>query len=387
MLIQTLEELRTDLPITQHYAYFQTGSYAPVPESTQRYMTEQWHEENRYVLGLGETPRGIHFAQRMENARQILADLLGVTTAEVAWSDNTTTATRLAVQSLDWQAGDKLALSDVEHVSTLQLACGMTQRLGVTTTVISSGEGATYRPAAFLEQVERHLTPDHKLFILCHVANTDGRRLPVAEAVEIARRRGVKTLVDGAQAVGVVPVRVGEIGADFYSGSAHKWLMGPAGVGFLVVNRNQLSTYNPRWLPTRPEQAPTAAAHSELGTPNHVLRLGAGHSIEMLQRIGLGQVEAHMKLLTEQLRQELHSLKGVRNAGPTAWEHSGSITTLQFEGGTPERCRHLVALLRERHQIVTKFRPEVCGIRISISAFNTPDEIDGLLAALAKEIG
>lgn len=381
--IHTLEQLRADLPLTQQAIYLQTGSYAPVPNATQNYMAALLREENEVVLAAGSKAGDATFTQRIECARQQLATFLGVTADEVAWSYNTTTATRLAVQSFPWQPGDKLALTDVEHVSTMKLAQGMAEALGVQVTVIPTGDGPQFTPDYFLEQVAQRLTLDHRLLMLCHVANTDGRRLPVAEVVQLARARGVKTLIDGAQAVGVFPVNVGAIGADFYSGSLHKWLMGPAGVGFLVVNRNQLPFYNPNWLPQTPGDHLTAGARSEVGTPNHVLRMGAAYSLDLLRQIGLTQVEAQMQYLTAHLREGLRALPGVTNAGPHDWSRSSSITTLQLDNGSLEKCQQLVTLLRERYQIVTKVRPEVCGVRISVAAFNTVAEIDQLLAALA----
>jgi len=381
--IQTLDDLRSDLPITREFIYLQTGSYAPVPAATQRYMAHWLHEENARLIALGGKGAASTFYQQAETARTTLAHFLGVTAEEVAWSYNTTTATRLAVQSLPWRASDKVALSDVEHASTFELVRGMEQTLGIKTTIIPTGKGQTYDPDYFLAQLDQQLTPDHRLLMLCHVANTDGRRLPVKAAVEMARARGVATLIDGAQAIGVFPVDVGEIGADFYSGSAHKWLMGPAGVGFLVVKRSQLPHYNPIWSPTASEKAISAGTRSEVGTPNHVSRMGAAYSLNLLQQIGLNTLEAQMTRLTRRLRDGLHAIPGIRNAGPAEWALSSSITTLQLDNGTPERCQQLVALLRERYAIVTKFRPEVCGVRVSVAAFNTAAEIDRLLEGLA----
>jgi selenocysteine lyase/cysteine desulfurase len=130
------------------------------------------------------------------------------------------------------------------------------------------------------------------------------------------------------------------------------------------------------------DQSLTAAALSELGTPNHVLRLGAGYSIELIEQIGLASIEQQMRSLTKRLRAGLQGIKGVRNAGPEEWLISSSITTIQLENGSPERCHLLVAQLREHYQIVTKFRPEVCGVRLSVAAFNTAAEIDRVLEAL-----
>jgi len=384
--IHTLADLRADLPITRRCIYLQTGTYAPVPTSTQAYLATRQQEESDVVLASGSKTAGGDFVQQIEAARRQLADFLGVAADEVAWSYNTTTATHLAVQSLPWQPGDKLALTDVEHSSTVKLAEGMAQQLGIQVTVIPTGAGPTYDSGDFLDRLAQQLTSEHRLLIMCHVANTDGRRLPVAAAVQIARARGVKTLIDGAQAVGVFPVNVGAIGADFYSGSLHKWLMGPAGVGFLVVRQAQLSAYNPYWLPRFPNDGLSAGALSEVGTPNHILRLGAAYSLTTLQQIGLPQLEAQMQRLTAQLREGLRGIAGVHNAGPEEWDRSSSITTLQFQDGSLARCQALVTLLRERDTIITKVRPEVCGVRISLAAFNTEDEIERLLAALATAV-
>jgi selenocysteine lyase/cysteine desulfurase len=236
-----------------------------------------------------------------------------------------------------------------------------------------------------LEQVDKHLTPDHRLSIMSHVANIDGRRLPVAEANQIARVRGVKTLIDGAQSIGEFPINLQEIGADFYSGSVHKWLMGPAGVGFLVIDRQQRPFYNPNFIPTgdgNSNEPLSASRLSELGTPNYTLRLGAGHSIGILQRIGLAQIEKQMRELTEHLRAGIQEIRGVHLAGPSDWGCSSSISTLQLQDGTPEKCLKIIDQLLDECQVVVKFRPEVCGIRVTLAAFNTVEEVDRCLHAL-----
>src|SRR4051794_31492146 len=100
LMIQTLAQLRADLPITRSYAYFQTGTYAPIPLSTQQMMADLLREENETLIALGGTGAAALFFQEAEAARQRLADLLRVSPQEVAWSYNTTTATRLAIQSI-----------------------------------------------------------------------------------------------------------------------------------------------------------------------------------------------------------------------------------------------------------------------------------------------
>ena len=97
-------------------------------------------------------------------------------------------------------------------------------------------------------------------------------------------------------------------------------------------------------------------------------------------------LERQMATLTAQLRNGLGNIPGVHNAGPDAWSLSSSLTTLQLNDGSLAQCQQLVTLLRERYRIITKVRPEVCGVRISVAAFNTAAEIDQLLTALAATV-
>jgi selenocysteine lyase/cysteine desulfurase len=123
--ISTLAQLRADLPLTHTFAYFQTGTFAPVPDSTQRVMAAALREENEQIIAIRGKQPGIEFYQRAEAARQTLADLLGVAAEDVAWTSNTSLATRMAVSSFNWQPGDKLAITDVEHLSTRSMIDGL----------------------------------------------------------------------------------------------------------------------------------------------------------------------------------------------------------------------------------------------------------------------
>ena len=399
--ISSLSQLRADCPLTSSYIYLNSCTFGPVLQSVQRYMAAALRSENEEFIAIRGKARGVRFYGEAEKARQSVAEMVGAVAKDVAWVSNTTTASRLAILSIDWQAGDKLAVTDVEHLSTHRAAQGLAQGRDVKVTVIpsaapeysaSESHGPSYGgPDYFLEKLDRMLTPAHRLLVMSHVSNIDGRRLPVAEATRLARARGVKTLVDGAQSVGMFAVNAKEIGAEFYSGSVHKWLMGPPGIGFLAVSGEGKRGYNPFQLP-RPTDAEgfidhsqmTAAALTELGTPNYALRIGAGACVETVQRIGLEKIEEHCRLLTEQLRAGLQRLPGLYVSSPDAWENSSSVTTVQLDEGTPARCQQLVERLLDDFRIVVKFRPEICGVRIGVAAFNTADEIEQFLTAVAR---
>ena len=388
------DQLRAEIPLTSQYIYLNSCTFGPVLRSVQRCMADALREENEEIIAIRGKEAGVRFYERAEKARQSAAELLGVSAANVAWVYNTTTASRLAIMSVDWRQGDKLAVTDVEHLSTHRAARGLAQGRGVEVTVVPTAEPheGTYRgPSYFLEQLDQMLTHGHRLLVISHVSNIDGRRLPVNEATRLARSRGVKVLVDGAQSVGMLGVDAKEIGAEFFSGSVHKWLMGPPGIGFLVVSDEGKKDYNPFCLPLptgaggRTDGSLMAAgALNELGTQNYALRIGAGACVEAAQRIGLNKIEEQCRSLTERLRAGLRSVPGIRVASPAKWEHSSSVTTVQLQDGTPDRCLKLVERLLEEYRIVVKYRPEICGVRIGVAAFNTAEEVERLLTALGR---
>jgi selenocysteine lyase/cysteine desulfurase len=387
--ISTLAQLRADIALTRDFAFFQTGSEGPVPDSTQRVVCATLREASG--LALGGVKSYSAFNQRAEGARQTLAALLNVSTEELAWTQNTTSAIDLAVRSLPWRAGDRLALSGTEHTSTRTLVQGLEQFTGCKTTVIPVGDGTHYSPELFLGELDRLLTSDHRLLIISQVSCIDGRRLPVVEATRIAQGRGVKVLVDGAQAVGQFPVDVAEIDPEFYAGSVHKWLLGPAGIGYLVVARRQLPEFNPRLRPRPQTGEPVgnaslvaAASQTEIGTQSLSLRLGTGHAAEMVQRIGLDRIESHICALTARLRDGLRRVKGFNVLTPDPWELSSGITSLQFPHRSAAQVRRLIERIWVEYQAVVKFQVDFSGIRISVASFNSLGEVERLLAALTK---
>lgn len=393
-IVSTLDQLRADIPLTSEYIYLNSCTFGPVLQSVQQIVADALRQENEEVIAVRGKDAGVRFYEQAENARRQVAAFLGVSAADVAWVYNTTTASRLAIMSIDWRAGDKLAVTDVEHLSTHSAARGLSQNRGVEVTTIQTappGAQVYEGPEYFLEQLDQTLTPEHRLLVISHISNIDGRRLPVAAAVRLARSRGVKTLVDAAQSLGMMPVNAQEIGAEFFSGSVHKWLMGPPGIGFLVISEDGRNNYNPYHLPLptasdgRPDASlMTAAALNELGTANYSLRIGAGASIETAQHIGLETIENHCRALTMQLHAGLRDMPEIRVASPGNWEHASSVTTIQLQDDTPERCLQLVERLLDDYAIVVKYRPEICGVRIGIAAFNEPEEIEQLLIALDR---
>ena len=388
----TLQSLRDELPITEKVAYLNTGSHGPPPDSVLASVAEEMAlQAHNYGLPSVSAPQGA----REKAAREGLARFIGAKPEEVAMTPNTTQAMRQVSQSVGWSEDDEFMVTSLEHVSTVSLGSALQADVGVTMTVVEADQG----DAEFLETLKSSLSERTRLLCISHVASPDGRILPVAEAAELAHERGVPVVVDVAQSLGQFPVDVPALGCDFMIGSGHKWLLGPMGVGILWVASDQLPSFKPNPVPERepwspldsPIEAPTAARMAEKGTHNTAMVIGTGRAVEIIDEIGADTIAAHTGRLSAALREAAEDMDGVNILTPMEPGRSAGITTLTFDGYTPADLQALVARIYEKHNTIVKFQwltapmsVDKIGMRISVSAFNTEDEVMGLVEALRE---
>jgi cysteine desulfurase/selenocysteine lyase len=221
------------------------------------------------------------YRKQLEKTREKVARLLHAKHGEagdsLAFVPNSTTAYRLVLSALDFRRGDVVVTSDQEHLSTWQTLDSLKQR-GIELVVIpTSSEGR------FLTQLDDVCKKRKiKLISVSHVAHTDGRILPVQQVGEIARRRNAILTIDGAQAVGHIPVDLSAIHVDFYFFSGHKWCAGPMGTGALLITKR----YEERLASREFGLSETESAQEcfELGTQNIGLIAGLSRACEMKQQ-------------------------------------------------------------------------------------------------------
>ena len=379
-----LTALRNSLPVTERCIYLQTGSLGPLSRPTLQAI----HDAEELAAGEGPaSPDGLTpLVQAVDAARAALAHLLNAPVDTICWSLNTSTAMRTVIQSLRLTGADCLITSDQEHVATRSLYNGLRDALGLAVEVLSTAGD----DGDFLERLEQSLRTagsGRKIVLLSHVSCIDGRLLPVAEAVTLARQYGGVSLIDGAQAVGQIPVDLRAIGADFYIGSCHKWLLGPSGVGYIHVRSERLAGFNPYWLPVVDRTSLTAAQLGEVGTTNLAQRAGVGVALAQIETVGVGTVATHCRQVAQRLRDGLRQFRPVQVLGPDDPVRITGLVGFTVHGWTADDCRALVERLYRQHRILIKFQPEHTGLRVSIAAFNTADEADTLLAALRPKLG
>jgi cysteine desulfurase/selenocysteine lyase len=331
-----------------------------------------------------------------EGARDKLARFLGAPSRdEIVLTSGTTQAINLVAYS--WalprlRPGDEILVTTMEHHANIvpwQLVC---ERTGARLRVAPISE----RGELVVERFVEALTPAVKLAAVAHVSNVLGTINPVAELARATRRRGIPLLVDGSQAAPHLAVDLRTLGCDFYAMTGHK-LFGPTGTGALWARREILHDMPPffgggemirevRFEGTTFADPPH---RFEAGTPNISGFVGLGAAIDYLGGLDHAALVAHERALLDHLTDALRAVPGVRLFGEAAHKvpvvsflvdgaHAHDLATLLDHEGIALRSGHHCA-----HPLM-QFFGVPATLRASLAFYNTHEEIERFVAALAR---
>ena len=238
---EKLVAIRAALPALSAGIYLNTGSVGPLPAETAAAMAEL--ELRERDLGRAHPDDFLDFLDRMAEARAGVAAVLGTDVGAIALTHATTDAMNVATLLPDWRAGGRAVTTAHEHAGGIGPLIALRDRTGVEVVFVDAGDdGDDERTLAAFDAA---ITPGTRLVSLSHVLWTTGAVMPVARIAELAHARGALVVVDGAQAAGAIPVRFDALGADLYAVPAQKWLLGPEGMGALVVDPARIATRVP----------------------------------------------------------------------------------------------------------------------------------------------
>ncbi len=343
--------------------------------------------------------RGIHFlgveaTELYENTRKKVRDFIGANhTEEIIFVRGTTEGINLVASSFGSSSitvGDRILITGMEHHSNLipwqQLARQKKAHLDIIS-VSSNGE-------INIEEVSSKITNDTKLVAISHISNSLGTINPVEEVIQIAHRRGIPVLVDGAQAVGHQPVNVNSLDCDFYAFSGHK-MFGPTGIGVLYVKEEYLSQMSPYQFGGEMIRSVTYEDASfadlphrfEAGTPDIAGVVGLGAAIDYLHSIGLDKIKAYTEDLSLYMAKKLSTIEDLQIIGKPQFR--GSIVSFNFDQIHPHDVATILdekgIAIRAGHHCTMPLMQSmnIPGTsRASVAFYNDKNEIDILYEAL-----
>lgn len=243
------EEFRQQFPGLANKMYFNFGGQGPLPSAALAAIIDTY----RYLQEQGPFSLKVNawIAQKVELTRQAIADELGVAAATITLTENVTDGCNIVLWGIDWQAGDRILMSDCEHPGVIAIVGEIARRFGVEVSICPIRETLDRGDAAAV--IAQYLDPKTRLVVISHLLWNTGQVLPLAEIVRLCREyhrsdRPVRVLVDAAQSVGSLPLNLTELNVDFYAFTGHKWWCGPAGVGGLYISSEAFETIRPTFI-------------------------------------------------------------------------------------------------------------------------------------------
>lgn len=396
-----VERVRADFPILREQVRGRPLVYLDNAATSQKPRVMIDALVHFYEHDCSNIHRGVHLlseraTRAYEGARETVRRFLNAReTREIIFCRSATEGINLVAASYgrkQVQAGDEIVITAMEHHSNIvpwQMLCEERGAYLRVAPINDAGE-------LLLDEFERLLNPRTRLVAMVHVSNALGTINPVREVIDLAHRRGIPVLLDGAQATPHLAVDVQSLDCDFYTFSSHK-TFGPTGVGALYGKAELLEAMPPyqgggdmissvTFEKTVYNRLPYKF---EAGTPNIAGPIGLAASLDYLGEIGMEAIAAYEHDLLHYATEALQAVPGVRIIG-TAREkasvlsfvmeeaHPHDIGTILDQEGIAIRTGHHCA-----QPVMQRFGVPATA-RASFAFYNTRAEVDALIAALER---
>lgn len=366
-------------------AFLNHGSFGATPKVVfDKYQWWQRELERQPVEFLSDQRR---FKPLMREARAALAAYVHCGADDLVYVPNATTGMNIVARSLHLQAGDEILTTDHEYGA-----------LDRTWHFLCKTSGAIYKHqpiplpvtthADFVERFWAGVTPRTKVIYLSHITSPTALTFPVKELCARARAAGILSVVDGAHAVGQIPLDMQDLGADFYASNCHKWLCAPKGSAFLYARPAKQHLLEPLvvswgYEAERPGASKFIDEQEFNGTRDPAAYLAVPESIRFVESHDWQTVRAHCHALVQQARTRIGELTGLPPIAPDSTDWFMQMCTLPLPPcDTASLKTRLYDEFGVEIPIITwQGKP---FIRVSIQAYNSSEDIDRLLVGLAR---
>ncbi|MES2000784.1 MAG: aminotransferase class V-fold PLP-dependent enzyme [Pseudomonadota bacterium] len=360
--------------------HLNTASAGPAPKAIFEACAQAWRtlESDPVVQSYFDSPNTIFTLA--DRVRAEAAALIGCAADEILFTRGTTDAITTIANSLRLERGDRVLLGNLEHEGG-EVGWLHRQRLdgiGIDRVQLPLTE---HDPRRILDIYAAAIGPRTRVISVSHVLAPTGLKMPVAEITALARANNIFCVVDGAQAVGQMPVDVRAIGCDAYATSGHKWLMGPKGTGLLYIASDSASR-----IDVAPWQLSRKVGANSAGLAPLVQAVGLSRAIASARQIGIERIERHNLSLARRVYEGFSAISGLGLVSAAPGPVSTAMVTAELPAGLDSKT--LRERMRARHRIIIKSAEPrwMNGIRLSPHLFNNRTEVDLALDALKKEI-
>ena len=341
------------------------------------------HEALKRYLDISNQAPVYHMWQvlepNIESVRRRLAAEFGCDPEEMAITRNASEALQIAQLGIDLKAGDEVLTTNQDYGRMLDTWEQRVRRDGIKLSKVSFPVPPKSMDV-LADRLLSAITPATKVLHFCHITNLTGQIFPVKRIADEARKRGIKTIVDGAHAFAHFPYKVADLGCDYYGTSLHKWLLAPIGTGFLYVRKENIASLWPL-TPAALTKANDIRKFEEIGTHPAANHNAIAEALTFHEGIGSERKAARLRYLRDRWATRLAKNAKVKihtNLDPA---HSCAIGCVQIVGiETPK----VVSRLWEKWRIIATpiVHAEYEGLRVTPNVYTTLEEVDTFATAM-----
>lgn len=366
--------------LRRHYLFeddlimMNNGTVGPMPEPVFNTLTSTFKIQCTAPCEVYNT-----FGARRDEVRAKVARFVGADPGEIVLDHNTTEGLSFVTNGLDFERGDEVLMSNMEHMAGISATGLLAKRRGVVVKEVPVG-----LPPRSVDEIvdafEAAITPRTKLILISHTVYISGLIAPIKEISEMAHRHGVLVLGDSAHGPGMLDMDLHETGVDFWAGSPYKWLGAPCGVGIFYVKKGVQERLWPTIAMSGWDTQPDARRFETLGQQADPLVFALGEAVDFQNTVGKERIQRRIRSLATHLKEGLAEIPKVRVHTSTDPYLSAGLTAFSVPGVTPDE---IVNYLRERYNIVVRAIGNEArgtrGVRVSTHVFVFQEHVDMLL--------
>jgi cysteine desulfurase/selenocysteine lyase len=380
-----IDVIRKDFPVTKKKIYMNCGSFAPMPLSTIKSITDflvRCSEEGPDSTSVQE-----HITTLMKELRDNLSRLINCDPEEIIFTQSTTEGINHVASGIKWKKSDAIIVRGGlhEHYANYFPWLNISKKFGVKLEEIKINDKGFFD----LDKIDKVAkNRNARLITLSHVLYNNGAIMPVEEVGEIAKRHHMLYSIDAAQSVGTIDVDVRKIGCDFLAFPGFKWICGPSGIGIFYCKKESAHMLTPRYIggesaiiTEKKDLIYTESPQKfQTGFRNYPGIAGLLSSINYIHRLGVNTIRKMNMKIANELVQDLGRIPGISIFGPEDEKIRSSIVSFTIDSVNPKK---IVSGLEERGIIVAE-RDIVGGgkkkaVRASPHFFNDLNEVSSFV--------
>jgi isopenicillin-N epimerase len=361
--------IQNSFSVTRGIINLNNGGVSPSPRIvTEALVRYQWQQEDATAYTMWQI-----LEPQSETIRTGLAEVFGCDREEIAITRNASESLEILLTGIDFKAGDEILTTTQDYPRMLTTLRQREKREGLKLKLIQipiPPQNLDEITAAF----EKGISDRTRLILIAHQINITGQITPVKAVCEMARAKGIETIVDGAHSFAQFDFKQKDLGCDYFGTSLHKWLYAPKGTGMLYVKRDKIEKLWPL-MAAESKQISDIRKFEEIGTHSAAPKLAIGEALLFHNGIGGKRKEARLRYLSRYWMNRLKDVPKIRFNTSFDPNQSCAIANVQIEGAKPD---DVVKYLFDKHHIFTTpiVHEEFQGIRITPNVYTTLGELD-----------